>query len=188
MTSVIMSFMAVIGVAVIYRQTVVKGLEKDSIYDSMTRAFNRRYLFELMEKEISRAERGNRVFSLIMLDIDHFKNVNDTYGHGTGDTVLIEVSKLVLKTIRKYDAFARIGGEEFVCFLPNTEAENALALAERLRVLIEELEIEGKLKVTASFGVTQFKGDEKADTVLNRADEALYEAKNTGRNKCVLKC
>lgn len=185
--SIILSFAAVITAIVIYRQTVVKGLEKDSIYDPLTRAFNRRYLNELMEKEISRVNRGAQTFSLIMLDIDFFKVINDTHGHGVGDIVLKDISKICMTTIRKYDSFARIGGEEFVIFLPNTNAEDALKLAERLRIIISEHDFGEVDSVTSSFSVTQFRGGEQPDDVLKRADSALYDAKNSGRNKCVLK-
>lgn len=185
--SIILSFVAVITAIVVYRQTIVRDLEKDSIYDPLTRAFNRRHLNELIEKEIFKVNRGWQTFSLIMLDIDFFKVVNDTYGHGVGDMVLKEISKICMTTIRKYDSFARIGGEEFVIFLPNTNAEDAIKLAERLRIIISEHDFGEVDGITSSFGVTQYRGGEQADDVLNRADSALYDAKDSGRNNCVLK-
>ena len=115
-----------------------------------------------------------------MMDIDHFKKVNDTYGHEFGDYVLKEFANVVKQNIRNSDIFARIGGEEFILILPHTSYESALKVAEKLRKAIEKHDFKGK-KITASFGVSEFEGD--LQMAIEIADEALYEAKRNGRNQ-----
>ncbi|WP_455756761.1 diguanylate cyclase [Sulfurimonas sp.] len=152
--------------------------------DSLTGLYNRYKFSELyLSSYLAMTQRHNEM-SMILMDIDFFKKVNDTYGHNTGDNVLVQVSHALLKTLRNIDIVCRWGGEEFIVLLPTANLENALYLAEKLRVYIEELDIDIVGKVTASFGVTQIiEGDEMEDAVA-RADEALYLAKNSGRN-CV---
>ena len=140
-----------------------------------------------LNEEILKAKRYNTPLSIIYFDIDHFKQINDTYGHKKGDFILKEVSKIILQNIRKTDIFGRWGGEEFIIILPFTDLENALILAEKLRKKIEEHDFDG-INITISFGVTELKIDDNADTLINRADEALYKAKNKGRNRvCYIK-
>jgi len=140
-----------------------------------------------LNEEILKAKRYNTPLSIIYFDIDHFKQINDTYGHKKGDFILKEVSKIILQNIRKTDIFGRWGGEEFIIILPFTNLENALILAEKLRKKIEEHDFDG-INITISFGVTELKIDDNADTLINRADEALYKAKNKGRNRvCYIK-
>lgn len=155
-----------------------------SIRDPLTGIYNRHFYNQKIEEEIQRFQRYHNEFSLIMFDIDHFKNVNDLYGHDMGDKVLIEYTKLVSSTLRKTDIFCRIGGEEFVIILPHTPIDEAKSLAEKLRIQIEEHKI--ILPITVSFGVVVFKEIDNEHSVLKRADKALYMAKERGRNRVVV--
>jgi diguanylate cyclase (GGDEF)-like protein len=162
--------------------------------DSLTGCFNRGYLNELLPREITRALRYKRPLALAMCDIDHFKKVNDTYGHLSGDAVLKEFVRSITELIRAdTDWLARYGGEEFVLILPETHIQDAFGLAERLRKHIANKVIETKrekLSITASFGVTGFNASNPPDnvnpeTLINIADKYLYEAKKGGRNKVI---
>ncbi len=153
--------------------------------DALTGIYNRLKFNELFEAEIQRSRRYKAPLSLIMFDIDHFKKINDRYGHHIGDRVLIEMSRLVSQNLRGQDIFARWGGEEFMIVAPDTGLVNAVELAEKLRVLIKTSYSCDQVRFTASFGVTEFSGDELADMMIKRVDEALYEAKRGGRNKVV---
>jgi diguanylate cyclase (GGDEF)-like protein len=156
--------------------------------DGLTGLYNHRYFQDLMDSELSRAIRYKRPFSLIMLDLDHFKKINDKYGHPVGDLVLKEVSKTIKITVRDSDIAARYGGEEFAIVLPETELKGAAMTAERLRKAVEQLEIDTKgcrIDVTVSVGVTCYHPTiEKIDKseILAEADNALYNSKNKGRN------
>lgn len=169
----------------------IKRLEDDVALDSLTGCYNRRELDRLVGHHIAGAKRYDRDLSVIMLDVDHFKQVNDTYGHLAGDTVLKAISEVVLSAIRKGDYLARYGGEEFMVVLPDTQMPQAMELAERLRVVIENLEINlpGGLKIrkTASFGVSTLREHEGRESLVHAADTHLYEAKAAGRN-CVMPC
>jgi diguanylate cyclase (GGDEF)-like protein len=151
-------------------------VHKIANYDKLTQIYNRNALSKELKKLIE--NRG----SIIYFDIDHFKKINDTYGHEKGDFVLKELAKLVKNNLRKDDIFGRWGGEEFLILLPHTSYEEALKVVEKLRKIIESHDFDG-LKVTASFGVTYVKKDDNEESLLQRADEALYEAKNSGRNQ-----
>jgi diguanylate cyclase (GGDEF)-like protein len=162
--------------------------------DSLTGCFNRGYLNELLPREITRALRYKRPLALAMCDIDHFKKVNDTYGHLSGDAVLKEFVRSITELIRAdTDWLARYGGEEFVLILPETHIQDAFGLAERLRkhVANKVIETKGeKISITASFGVTGFNASNLPDnvnpeTLINVADKYLYEAKKGGRNKVI---
>ena len=120
-----------------------------------------------------------------MLDIDHFKNVNDTYGHDVGDSVLVEMSVLIKGHIRNLDSLSRWGGEEFIILCPQTGLKEAKELGEKLRLLIEQYEFKTAKSITSSFGVTTFKADDDQSQALKRLDNALYLAKEKGRN-CVI--
>lgn len=159
-------------------------LYSQSVTDPLTNIYNRRFFMEILEQEAERTKRNKKPFSLIMFDLDHFKNVNDHFGHAAGDMVLKKVAETVKGRIRKTDYFARWGGEEFIILLPETSLNNAVNLAEELRRQISTMELEGIESVTASFGVTEYKDNDTIDTVLLRVDNMLYEAKNNGRN-CV---
>ena len=156
--------------------------------DALTRAFNRRYFDECLSTEWSYAKRWEQPCALIMFDLDHFKNVNDTYGHVAGDLVLVEVAKVIQRCIRNEDVFARLGGEEFIVLARNTGVEQALVMAGRLREAVEELKVEFEgqpIPVTSSFGVSISADVDTPEALVAKADEALYEAKNAGRN-CVM--
>ena len=166
-----------------------------SITDGLTQILNRRALLERLEEELHRAGRENAFFCLMMLDIDHFKKVNDEYGHQVGDKVLVEVVNRLKSKLRPYDIIGRYGGEEFVIGILVADRETGIEKAEDFRSCVEEKEFEysdKKLKVTISLGVTCQKiGDAKKDmpqfldAITKKADDALYRAKETGRNKVV---
>ncbi len=160
-----------------------------NIKDGLTGVFNRRFFEPRLEEEFQRHRRYNRSLSLIMLDIDHFKHINDTYGHQAGDYILKSISLLVEKKIRNVDIFARYGGEEFCCLLPETSLDSAKVVAENIRKQISDETFHFKdkeIRLTLSQGVASLAKDiESAEALLKKADDALYAAKNTGRNKVV---
>lgn len=155
--------------------------------DMLTGLYNRRHFTELADVEIKRARRYQRPLSLVMLDIDHFKSVNDTYGHAIGDLVIKEIAQCCLRNIRSVDIAGRIGGEEFVILLPETTLNNAVLLAERLRVSVFETRVPtelGFVEVTASLGVASLRdGCATIDDLVKQSDHALYRAKDAGRNR-----
>lgn len=179
----------VIGAQVIIDDvTERKKLEMElrhlSVTDVLTETYNRRYIIQKLEEEIGRARRTGREFSLIMLDIDHFKSVNDRFGHNTGDLVLKSVAEVIGKRLRRIDTLARWGGEEFVILLPETTVNNAAILAEELRESLSRMEIPGVGGITVSFGIAGYCPEDTVDTLVQRADDLMYEAKKAGRN-CV---
>ena len=164
-------------------------LREMALKDGLTGLYNHRYFQDMMDQELSRAKRYKKPFSLILLDLDHFKKINDNYGHPVGDIVLKEVSKLIKKTIRESDTAARYGGEEFAIVLPETELKGVEVVAERLRSAVEILEIDANgvnLNVSISVGATCYQGSASTkgkSEIIAAADDALYNSKNTGRNK-----
>jgi diguanylate cyclase (GGDEF)-like protein/PAS domain S-box-containing protein len=160
-------------------------LKELATIDELTGVANRTKVNELLDREVDRARRYRNPLSLIYFDIDHFKQVNDTYGHKSGDNVLIEITKLINAELRKTDTLARWGGEEFLIVIPETSLQNGVVLAEKLREIIEEHKFEDVSKITCSFGVTQFTLHDDIDRFIERADKALYEAKDAGRNSVV---
>jgi diguanylate cyclase (GGDEF)-like protein len=171
-------------------QEANEALEKLASYDSLTNAYNRRQFFNLAEAEFSKSKRSQQPLSLIMLDVDKFKAVNDNYGHSGGDQALIDLTNLCKDICRSSDIFSRFGGEEFVICCPNSDIQGAHGLAERLRVATEQnitLADGNEIKFTISLGVTCVQAeDESLELALNRADLLLYEAKNSGRNQVVI--
>lgn len=159
-------------------------LKQLSITDSLTGIKNRRSFFEASEKFFKLAKRKEYPLSIIMLDIDFFKKVNDTYGHIIGDEVLKFLVKVVTKELRDSDIFARYGGEEFIILLPDTDIEGAYKTANKLRKIIEDSPYEGDVKVciTISLGIAQLKNEKLLNELIKKADEALYKAKDSGRN------
>lgn len=155
--------------------------------DSLTGVANRREFFHMASKEISRAQRNDRVLSVLMFDIDHFKNINDQYGHAAGDEVLVNIVNTCLKSLREIDTIGRLGGEEFGILLPETEVKEAAKVAERLRESMKAIRPGGSATtgtVTMSIGVAQWNAShEDFEELMARADRALYEAKRGGRNK-----
>ncbi len=160
-------------------------------HDALTGVVNRGVVLETLSREHSRQRRAGGSFGIIMMDIDHFKGVNDSYGHLCGDTVLREVSAIMRGFVRPYDTIGRYGGEEFLIVVPESDATGTFNVAERIRKAIESQPIpthEGELRVTASFGVSASaeSGVIEPQALLNLADEALYRAKRNGRNRTEL--
>jgi diguanylate cyclase (GGDEF)-like protein/hemerythrin-like metal-binding protein len=158
-------------------------LVKLAMYDKLTGLFNRHTLDSTIQKEMDRQDRYHTPLALVMLDIDHFKRINDLYGHDNGDRVLIEVAQRVHSSIRETDMLFRWGGEEFLILSPNTNDEGAGLLAEKLRHAIMSTPVEPAGLVTASFGVAERMDNETRDLWFHRVDQAMYRAKNTGRNR-----
>lgn len=157
-----------------------------SITDPLTGLANRRQLEELLNGEIERSQRYGEVFSIILADIDHFKHVNDTYGHDIGDSVLCAFSNLLRGQVRDCDLVARLGGEEFVVLLPATDLAAATASAERLRLATRQMHASGfPERLSASFGVTHHSSGDTLHSLLKRVDEGLYAAKTRGRDRVV---
>ncbi len=167
-----------------------KLLESLAITDGLTGVYNHRFFYQKLSEEYERAKRYNSFLSLVMLDLDFFKKINDKYGHVVGDNVLSEMAKIVMSNIRKNDIFARYGGEEFVLLLPHTGSQGAVQEAERIRKAIENHHFEHMEKrgdVTVSLGIVTFpsKYIHNAEDMVKLADAALYEAKRLGRNRTV---
>jgi diguanylate cyclase (GGDEF)-like protein len=158
-------------------------LERLAIHDRLTGLYNRRKLDESLDQEIERAARYNRPLSVIMLDLDHFKKVNDTCGHPAGDAVLVEAAVRLKKALRANDTVGRWGGEEFLIFCPETALTAAVGLAERLRQTFADQDFPEAGCLTASFGVAAYRSEDLPNKLLSRADNALYRAKNNGRNR-----
>ncbi len=161
--------------------------EERASQDELTSLYNRRAFFELGKQLFKQAKRYQQQVSVMMIDIDHFKNINDNHGHTVGDSVLKSIAGLLRKTIREVDILARIGGEEFAVILPQTGIEEASKLAERIRQCIEVESIQHdvlQINITASFGIAACtaEGDD-LDKMLTKADDALYIAKKKGRNQ-----
>jgi diguanylate cyclase (GGDEF)-like protein/PAS domain S-box-containing protein len=155
--------------------------------DALTGLPNRQAIMGKAKNEFSRAKRYSRPLSIVMIDVDHFKSINDQHGHAAGDHVLTNVGHILGDSLRDSDVLARIGGEEFVLLLPDTPQANAEFVAERMRAQLANSTIrfeEIELKITASFGVAAISdADENLEQMLSRADHAMYEAKHSGRNK-----
>ena len=166
-------------------------LHDKTIIDGLTKLYSKRHLMEQLGANLNLSRRHGRPFSLVMVDIDHFKAVNDTYGHLAGDLVLVGVARMLKHICRRYDMAFRYGGEELALVLPGADAEGAAKLAERLRVRLETTAFhteDGRaLRVTASFGVAMYKPETNSpEAMITAADQALYEAKESGRNRvCV---
>lgn len=162
---------------------------KLTITDGLTGAFNKRYLMETLEKELARAKRYSRSLSILLIDLDHFKKINDSYGHLMGDKILREICNLFIKRIRREETLTRYGGEEFIILLPETDKNGAITLAEQLRKMIEEHKFvidDMEINITISIGVGIFEGKEVTpENLIKEADKNLYKAKNSGRNKVI---
>jgi two-component system cell cycle response regulator len=157
--------------------------------DGLTQVYNRRYFHEALERELQRSRRYGHHFTLVLLDIDHFKQINDRYGHQAGDTVLRKLGALVQHKVRANDVVARIGGEEFALILPESTPAGGRALAEKLRRAVEQETFRHEhevVPVTISLGLAEFQpamAGDNADLLVKRADQQLYAAKNAGRNR-----
>ena len=159
-----------------------KLLEKMAYTDPLTNINNRKMFDKLYTKELASHKRYGESLSLIMFDIDHFKAVNDTYGHDIGDKVLVTLTELISKNLRTNDIFARWGGEEFTILLPRTNADEAYDKAQELRQLIEQYHDNEIPRITSSFGTTELLETDKEQSFFKRADEALYKAKRKRNN------
>lgn len=163
-------------------------LYEAALRDPLTKAYNRRALFERLETDLSHAVRHDTPLALLMFDLDHFKQVNDTYGHLVGDHVLREFADLVSSTVRREDLFARYGGEEFAMACRSTDVQHATELAERIRAAVEAraFVFEGqRISVTVSVGVACTWKEATVEALIERSDQMLYRAKNEGRNRVI---
>ena len=165
---------------------LMRQLRDMAMTDTLTGAANRRSANEFMEKEYTRSQQAQVPLTLIMMDVDKFKTINDTYGHEQGDQVLKAITRLAKSQLRDTDLLVRWGGEEFLVVAPHTDAAAGFALAEAIRGEIEQAAIEGCNRVTVSMGVSQIAAGERIEGALGRADTALYRAKETGRNRSIL--
>jgi diguanylate cyclase (GGDEF)-like protein len=159
------------------------ALEQQATTDSLTGIYNREKFDDSLNLEIDRAKRYGSPLSLIMFDIDYFKQVNDTHGHQVGDLVLVNLAQLIAKNIREHDIFARWGGEEFMILAPNIPLESAQQMASKLRALVEDTLFPVVGRLTISLGVTPFREDDTPRSLTKRVDDALYRAKRGGRNR-----
>jgi len=174
-----------------YRKSQQDHFQQLALTDALTGAVNRHHFNEVLDQEIIKVNNHGSPLSIMLLDIDYFKRVNDSYGHGVGDEVLVLFYQTCLAAVRNSDVVARIGGEEFVIIMPNTELVNAHRFAERLRKKIAKLEMNianKKISVTVSIGVSQWQSEYfiNAETFVAHADKSLYQAKNSGRNKVIV--
>ena len=157
--------------------------------DELTGSYNRRYLMEFMRHEKAMADRGSYSFTICYIDLDFFKNVNDTFGHSTGDKALCEFTSIAKSVVREADCVARLGGEEFVMVFGGASQSDALLVAERINSLLEDLPISDSqpdYRITASMGITDYQAEEDLQVMLDRADQALYAAKEAGRKRIVV--
>ena len=172
---------------------LTKSLEKNkemASRDYLTGLFNRRFGMDSLKQEWHRSHRYNEPLTLAIMDIDHFKQVNDNHGHLVGDSLLIEFANRITQLLRSEDVFFRYGGEEFVVVFPHTNQEDAQQVAKRMRAIISDSEIKiahKSIAMTVSMGVSEFKKDDSVEYRLSQADEALYKAKNLGRNRVEVK-
>ena len=160
-----------------------RALERLSVTDNLTGLFNRQKLGEVFENEIQRARRFEQPFSIVLLDIDHFKQVNDTLGHLVGDQVLIAVARVLEERTREIDTIGRWGGEEFLIICPQTDLQGARNLADKIRETLSAHDFPVAQNLTASFGVSTYQPDDCMDDLIERADTALYRVKRSGRNQ-----
>ena len=151
--------------------------------DALTGAYNRNKIEQLLEREIERAVRYKSTLSLILFDLDHFKTVNDTYGHLSGDYVLKTVIRIIQEHIRKTDSLGRWGGEEFMLLAPETGMEQAIELAEKIRQHVELFAYKNVGTITISCGLAELKAGDTIDSLIKRADDALYKAKRNGEKQ-----
>ena len=189
LTTAIFSFIALIGPTVIGTQIIRRDRDlhqtmiRLSQEDDLTGLFNRRRTAELIEDEIQRASRYHTIFSIILMDIDHFKAVNDRFGHQAGDEVLVKITEVIRSKVRATDFVGRWGGEEFLIILPETNMDGGFSLAKKIRTRLESADL-GKIgHRTASFGVTAFEDADDIEAIIARADAGLYAAKRGGRNR-----
>ncbi len=168
---------------------ILKNIDKNinllyeaAVRDAKTGLYNFLFFKNMLEIEGAKARRGGNL-ALGILDLDHFKKINDTYGHLTGDKILIRIAQVLQVNLRKSDIISRFGGEEFVVLMPNTSSARAYKVLDRLRIKIKENKELKKYSVTVSSGITQYKNNDNLTRFKHRADKALYKAKENGRNR-----
>ena len=172
------------GFILAHFKVLSRNLSKMAYTDSLTHIYNRLHFAHFLDAEIDKVKRYGGTFSIIFFDLDHFKKVNDNYGHQVGDGVLEQITQIVSKANRSADIFARYGGEEFIILAPETDLSGALIHAERLRNDIEKFKFKTIGHITSSFGVTEFNAErDTLETLFDRVDRALYQAKEYGRNR-----
>ncbi len=160
-------------------------LSQQAIRDDLTGLYNRRHIFQILKEEISSSNRYSESLSLMMIDLDKFKKINDKYGHQFGDFMLQNVARIILSNIRESDRLGRYGGEEFLLILPHTDLESAKTVALRIGRAVEEAGFgENNVRMTVSIGVCSYHGN-SLEEFVERADELMYQAKKTGRNRFV---
>jgi len=169
--------------AVVLDFTKQREAEKMAETDPLTNVYNRRKFSQLLDQEIERVERYNKSLAVVLLDIDHFKRINDTFGHDAGDSVLKKISRLIRENIRSVETLARYGGEEFVIILPETNLKKAMTAAERIRRVIERKSFDKLGHITISAGVSIFEEGDNKHSIVKKADRGLYIAKREGRNR-----
>lgn len=161
-------------------------IERLAIIDDLTQVFNRRQMYKILEHQKALVDRGIHPFSICIFDLDHFKRVNDTYGHSAGDIVLRTIAQETQRNLRNIDHIARYGGEEFILILTNVEKDQAMLCADRIRKMVKKIVFENMppdFRMTISVGVTEFQQSEVIQQAINRADTALYRAKANGRDR-----
>jgi len=177
----------VIICAFMYRQYELKRYNAKLLFlsqtDLLTNLYNRTKISQLLEDEIARSKRSGEPFSILLMDIDLFKKINDTFGHQMGDLVLIQFAKSAKESLRRYDTIGRWGGEEFLVVCPNTNKEEAIKVAERLRICIYETDYPTNTKHSVSIGIASLCPEDTSHMLVAKADDALYQAKNKGRNQ-----
>lgn len=163
---------------------LLESVKTLAVTDALTGLYNRRHFDETLIKEMKRSQRTKYPFTIITLDLDHLKRINDTYGHSAGDAAIAAIGNVLLKNARETDIAARFGGEEFALIMPNTDLEGGIVLAERIRAIIESKKVEGVGTITASIGVaTYLKHANTIEDLLKIVDQAMYKAKENGRNR-----
>lgn len=182
--SVICNFLMIMAFEQMYFRQLDKT-EEMAICDSMTGLYNHLFIVSRLDEEIGRSLRYHTPLSVIILDVDHFKKINDTFGHLMGDTVLKQVSRSIKSQCRTVDKIGRYGGDEFLIILPETSLENAAILAKRLQERIEGLTFDEPVEITISQGIAQYEQGDTINTLIDRADTHLYSAKHSGRNQFV---
>ena len=185
MALIVADLLLAIVVVYLIKSYVRNELEFYANHDPLTRLYNRKYFMSFFAHLLRQAARYQQDISVVLIDIDHFKHVNDTYGHSAGDKVLVELANLLTANTRKSDIVSRFGGEEFIVLLPNTDEKSAYAAADKLRCAVETHPFTAAERVTISLGAYTRRENDGEDVMIQKADIALYQAKNTGRNKVV---
>ncbi len=186
-TNIVLNYAQTIMLIIITSHRLQMELQQQATHDPLTNVFNRRGLTTLAERDIARSNRRGTLISVLMIDADHFKNINDSFGHGVGDIVLKVMATKIQSCLRIEDVLARLGGEEFLVMLPDTSLPNACEVADRIRLSIAQLslpELSDGRRFTVSIGVAERQGvQQNFDELVDRADQALYQAKKNGRNQ-----